>query len=134
MKVPAGLCHECLEKTEPGSRFCQRHKGKPKYRNKKIAALIDGQQVVFDSGKEERQFAALCAFQKAGYISLLSRQPRFRLVVNGVHVCTYVGDFQYYHHARGRMVVEDAKGMRTRAYRIKAKLFKAVTGYEIKEV
>lgn len=128
MSLPKGVCPECLEKD------CQRHAKPSKYRSRKTTATIEGRPVKFDSRREKKRFAILHLFQTHGLISLLSRQPRFRLVVNGALVCTYVADFQYYDRASGRMIVEDAKGVRTRAYRIKAKLFAALTGFTITEV
>ena len=128
MSLPKDLCPECFE------RGCTKHPKKPKYRNSKSTAMIAGRPVQFDSGREEKRFADACLLQRQGFISLLSRQPRFRLVVNGKLICTYVADWQYYDPVAGKMIVVDAKGVRTRAYRIKAKLFAALTGFTITEV
>lgn len=70
--------------------------------------------------------------EKARVIRDLELQPRYPLVVNGVKVATYVGDFRY--REDGVLVLEDAKGVRTREYRLKAKLMKALFGIEIREV
>jgi len=51
--------------------------------------------------------------------------------VAGQHICTYRADFAY--DENGARVVEDAKGVRTPAYRLKAKLMKAVFNIEIRE-
>lgn len=134
MKCPSGLCMVCLKPAEAGKRYCVEHRRRPKYRAVRTEATIEGRKVKFDSRKEEKRFAELVLLERAGLISLLSRQPRFRLVVNGALVCCYVGDSQYFDIRLGMMVVEDAKGVRTRAYRIKAKLFTALTGIQITEV
>jgi hypothetical protein len=54
--------------------------------------------------------------------------------VNGVTVCTYVGDFRYRDAHTDRLVVEDVKGIATPVYRLKRKLMQAVWGIEIQEV
>jgi hypothetical protein len=59
-------------------------------------------------------------------------QPRYRLEVCGVHVCDYVADFRY--EEGGATVVEDAKGFKTAAYKLKKKLMKAIHNIEIREV
>lgn len=92
--------------------------------------------VLFDSKREARRYGELKLLERAGEINGLILQPKFPLVVNGEHVCAYVGDFEYRDKA-GRRVVEDVKSAITRkhpVYRLKAKLFRAVMGFEITEV
>lgn len=134
MKVPKGMCNECLAPTEKGAKRCPAHQGKSKFKNVKTTATIGGRTVRFDSRREEKRFSELSLLLELGRIILLARQERFWLVVNGQRVCIYVADFSYIDLATGRYVIEDAKGVRTRAYRVKAKLFKALTGYTITEV
>lgn len=103
-----------------------------KYRNVKVTGA-DG--LTHDSGKEYRRFCELQLRERAGEISQLRRQPVFDLIVSGVLVCRYVGDASYIEN--GKQVVEDTKSVATRknrAYRIKAKLFRAIFGYDIREV
>jgi hypothetical protein len=92
----------------------------------------------FDSGREVDRYLQLLMRQKMGEISGLTVHPRFLLKVNEEKVCTYIADFQYWvchSDIKGScMVVEDAKGKRTRDYIIKKKLMLAVHGIEIKEV
>jgi hypothetical protein len=92
----------------------------------------------FDSGREVDRYLQLLMRQKMGEISGLKVHPRFQLKVNEGKVCTYVADFEYWvchSDIKGScMVVEDAKGKRTRDYIIKKKLMLAVHGIEIKEV
>lgn len=107
-----------------------------KYHN--IKTVVDN--ITFDSKKEAARYQELKLMQKAGAISELEMQPQYRLYVNDVLICRYVGDFKYIDHAASRQikdivrVVEDAKGVKTPAYRLKKKLMKAVYGIEIQEV
>ena len=102
---------------------------RPKYRNKKTA--IGGR--VFDSKAEAARFVELTRQQEAGLIFGLQCQVPFTLEVNGQLVCKYIADFVYINE-HGSRVVEDAKGVRTRDYVIKAKLMKAIHGITVKEV
>lgn len=99
-----------------------------KYRNQ--PCVVDG--LPFASKREANRYGELKLLQIAGQISDLRRQVPFELVVNGVLVCKYVADAVYVE--RGEQVVEDAKGIRTRDYRIKCKLMKACHGIDIREV
>lgn len=98
-----------------------------KYRNRKTT-LGDH---TFDSMKEAHRYQELWLLQKAGKIADLELQPRFKCVVDGQNICTYVADFRYVEN--GKTVVEDAKGMLTPIYRLKKKLVKALHGIEILE-
>jgi hypothetical protein len=95
-----------------------------------IRTEVDG--VTFASKAEARRYAELKLLERAGEIAQLELQPRYPLVVNGVKVATYVGDFRYIE--RGGLVVEDTKGVRTPVYKLKAKLMLAVHGITVKEV
>lgn len=99
-----------------------------KYNNQKTE--VDG--IVFDSKHEAKRYRELKLMEAGKLISKLELQPRFVIVINGVKVCTYVGDFRY--EEAGGTVVEDAKGMRTAMYRLKKKLVNACFGIVIKEV
>ncbi|MBP5248651.1 MAG: DUF1064 domain-containing protein [Lachnospiraceae bacterium] len=106
-----------------------------KYHNKKTE--VDGE--VFDSRKEAIRYQELKLLQRTGEISNLQRQQTFelipsqyekkRLIERGVK---YVADFTYIKD--GNLVVEDAKGVRTKEYILKRKLMYWVHGIEIKEV
>ena len=99
---------------------------------------VDG--ITFASKKEARRYGELKLLERAGEIRNLELQPRFPLRVGDVLVCTYVGDFAYCTRPLpgalnvGEFVVEDAKGFKTPEYKLKAKLFKALNGFEITEV
>lgn len=103
---------------------------RPKYGNRKTT--VDGLE--FDSAKEARRWSELCLLQRGGLITDLSRQVRMPLKVNGQLVCTFVPDFTYVE--KGQQVIEDVKSpitAKNRAYRIKLKLLKALTGADIRE-
>lgn len=98
-----------------------------KYRNQKI----ETEEGVFDSFLEYSRWRELIALQRAGKITGLRRQVKFSLDVNGLHVCDYIADAVY--EEDGRIIVEDAKGVRTPAYRLKKRLMLAVHGIAITE-
>ena len=88
---------------------------------------VDG--VTFDSAGEARAGSLLMLWEKAGAISKLERQPRYTLMdgyfdATGrkVRPMAYVPDFRF--TRGGQTVVVDFKGMRTEAYKLKAKLFR----------
>lgn len=118
-----------------------------KYRSAKTN--ING--INFDSKKEARRWVELCAMQRQGLIQGLDRQVKFLLIPsqreetgetdrNGKpkqgkvieRECAYYADFVYYEN--GKRIVEDVKGVRTEAYKIKRKLMRWIHGIEIREV
>lgn len=86
----------------------------------------------FDSQAEARRYDELCLLQKAGDISRLVTHPTYGLKVNGIEICRYEADFEYVRD--GQRVVEDVKGVRTDAYRLKARLMLACHGITVVEV
>ena len=105
-----------------------------KYGNKKVE--FDG--VTFDSRKEAKRYAELKLLLRAGQITDLELQKEFvlipKLTVNGKteRAVKYKADFVY--KENGELVVEDAKGMRTKEYIIKRKLMLFIHNIVIKEV
>jgi hypothetical protein len=99
-----------------------------KYANE--ATVVHG--VRFASRREARRWLELKLLEGAGLIVELRRQVRFELVVNEVPVCAYLADFVY--RENGELIVEDSKGVRTREYRLKARLMRACHGIIIREV
>ena len=101
-----------------------------KYGNRKLKAP-DGQ--VFDSVKEFHRWGVLRLLERAGKIRNLQRQVKFELIPkqDGERACNYIADFTYMES--GKLVVEDVKGVRTEAYKIKKKLMLWVHGIRIKE-
>ena len=107
-----------------------------KYGNKKTE--LDG--IVFDSKHEAERWIELKYLARAGIITDLKRQVKYTLI--GAQYdenkklierpVTYIADFVY--KENGKIVVEDAKGMRTDVYKIKRKLLLMIYGIRIKEV
>ena len=98
-----------------------------KYRN--VKTEVDG--ISFASKAEAARYLELKLLLRAGKISNLEMQPRFRIEVNGFPICTYIGDFQYVEN--GKTIIFDTKGMKTAVYRLKKKLMFAVHGIEVME-
>ena len=101
-----------------------------KYGNRKLTAP-DGQK--FDSVKEYHRWGCLRLLERAGAISNLKRQVKYELIPKqiGERACNYVADFTYMEN--GRLVVEDVKGVKTDAYKIKKKLMLWVHGIQMRE-
>lgn len=98
-----------------------------KYRNKPTE--VDG--IKFASKREAVRYSQLKLLERAGEIEDLKLQPRYPLVVSGKLVCTYVSDYQYLDRNTQRLVTEDVKGVKTKDFIIKAKLFHALYGREV---
>ena len=103
-----------------------------KYGAKKIKDPATG--FVFDSKAEFIRWCELRILERAGKISDLKRQVKYELIPKqkGERACTYLADFVY-KDSDGNTVVEDTKGVKTDAYRIKKKLMLWVHGIRIKE-
>jgi hypothetical protein len=97
-----------------------------------IPQRVDG--IFFHSKKEARHYKTLKAMQQAGIIRDLETQPKFKLEVNGVHICNYFSDFRYWDNELDREVIVDVKGVRTKIYKLKKRLMKAIHGIEVEEV
>lgn len=112
---------------------------KNKYGAREVTAP-DG--LKFDSTKEYRRWCELRLLERAGKIIRLERQVKFVLIPSqkgedGKTIekeCSYWADFTYYDCDRKQVVVEDAKGVKTEAYKIKKKLLLYVHGIRIQEV
>ena len=105
-----------------------------KYRNK--PCVIDG--IRFDSKKEAARYSELKLLEKAGDIQHLTLQPKFGFAVDGEILkyksgrpVIYKADFSYWQD--GKEVVEDVKGVRTPAYRLKWAMMKLINKIEVKE-
>ena len=107
-----------------------------KYRNTKL--IVDG--IRFDSIREATRWQELNLLQRAGRISDLNRQVKYVLIPaqkdgNGKLLereVSYIADFVY--TEKGKTVVEDAKGVRTKDFIIKRKLMLWIHGIRIMEV
>ena len=106
-------------------------------------------KLTFDSKKEAERYDALMMLQKTGEIRGLKLQVRYCLQEayttfegDRVKSIDYIADFVYerrtapdsYGQRYWLPVVEDVKGMRTREYAMKAKLFRNRYGFAIREV
>lgn len=118
-----------------------------KYRAKRTE--VDG--ISFASKKEAVRYMYLRDAQKRGDITDLQMQVKYILIpaqyeedregkrsgkIKGRLIereCSYFADFQY-RDARGNLIVEDVKGMRLPAYKIKKKLMLYIHGIRITEV
>lgn len=105
-----------------------RGRAAPKYGNRRT--VVDG--VALDSRAEARRYQELLLEAQAGAITDLHVHTRYDLVVNGWRVGRYEADFDY--RRDGRLVVEDVKGHRTDAYRLKRALMRALFNIEIVEI
>lgn len=109
----------------------------PKKRSKYGAKKTTVDGIKFDSQKEAYRHSQLLLLEKAGKISELELQKTYKLTVNDQLICKYIADFEYLDHATGQYITEDAKGGSatiTPAFRIKAKLMKAIHNIDIRLV
>ncbi len=88
-----------------------------------IKTVVDG--ITFASKAEAARYQDLKLLERSGYITGLTLQPRFPIVIEGKKICSYVADFSYQDKSH-RHVIEDVKGCITPTYRLKKKLFEAV--------
>ena len=98
-----------------------------KYHNR--ITEVDG--ITFDSQKEAREYQSLKLLELAGQITDLRLQPKYQLRAGyrdnqgkRIRPIYYVADFEY--REGDQLITVDVKGLRTKEYRIKAKLFKAL--------
>lgn len=106
-------------------------KKRSKYNNKPIR--VNG--MYFRSNLEYERWSELRLLERAKKISNLERQVEF-VVFDGfelkgkrIRPIKYIADFTYVRD--GKFIVEDAKGVETDVFKIKAKLFRARYGQEI---
>ena len=85
-----------------------------------IKTVVDG--ITFHSKKEAERYKILALLESQGKINSLRLQPRIPLMVNGIKIGHYVGDFEYIH--LGNKILEDVKSVATRTavYKIKKKI------------
>jgi hypothetical protein len=101
-----------------------------KYRN--VKTTVDG--IKFDSQAEANRYCELKLLERAGRIKDLKLQPKFPILPgydkNGkkIRPIYYIGDFAYIEN--GNKVVEDVKGMETKEFKLKKKMFE----YQYKDI
>ena len=115
---------------------------KNKYGNEPV--VISG--LKFDSKKEARRWRELQLLERVGKICELERQVAFALAPSvkyadakrATPALRYVADFCYFEEYgsgdTSRYVVEDVKGVKTSAYKIKRHLMLTVHKIEVREV
>lgn len=113
-------------------------RGYKKFKN--VPTTIDG--IKFQSKGEADRYLELKLMERAGYISELSLQPKFPLVVNGNPVkirsgsypngraVSYYADFRY-KDCNGVDIVEDFKGMDLPISRLKRALVESIYGIQV---
>lgn len=110
---------------------------KSKYGNK--PQKIGGEK--YRSKREAKRHRDLLALQRAGLVAGLNREVAYVLApsvrysdkARATPALRYVADFVYTDTRTGRLIVEDCKGCRTQAYRVKRHLMLAVHGIEVRE-
>lgn len=93
---------------------------------------VDG--VWFDSIAEGKFYGTLQLRKRAGEIGSIMRQPEFPLVVNGIVVGKYKGDFTFFDKIENRERTVDVKGFDTPLSKWKRKHVKAQYGIEVEIV
>lgn len=115
-----------------------REKGKRGNKFGAVKERLDG--ITFDSKHEAKRYSVLMQLQRAGIIENLETQVAIPLLgrdgpllgENG-RPLRYIADFKYRDPDTGADVIEDAKGHKTRDYKLK-KAILAAQGVEIIEV
>lgn len=110
--------------------------------NKYHSERVTYDYMEFASKKELNRYLELKCLQKAGKIGSINRQVRFELIPSQKgkdgkvieRPVYYYADFVYQDYEKGELIVEDAKGVRTKDYIIKRKLMLYVHGIKISEV
>ncbi len=89
--------------------------------------------ITHDSIREANRWCELKLLERAGKISDLQRQVKFELLPkqDGERAVYYIADFVYTED--GKQVVEDAKGFRTKEYKLKKRMLLYFKGIKIKE-
>lgn len=86
-----------------------------------------------DSGREAKRCNELHLLLRTGEIERLEQQPKFFFEIDGRQVkhqngrrAVFTPDFSYWDRQTGLRVIEDAKGMRTPDYVLRAAFFRAL--------
>ena len=107
-------------------------------RNKYNAKKVRYDGITFDSEAEGLRYLVLKSLEKAGEISQLELQPKFKIIINNApvkysngRIMTYKADFSYIEN--GQRITEDVKGFKTRDYKIKKALVEHIYRIRIRE-
>lgn len=88
---------------------------------------LDGIQ--FDSKKEMQRYGELKLLERGGLIKNLQIHPRFTLQrsftkgLRKFRAIEYEADFEYFDCLKQKVIVEDTKGVQTKEFKIKQKMF-----------
>jgi hypothetical protein len=102
-----------------------------------VRTQVDG--IKFDSKLEARHYTVLRAMERHGEISALTVHPTYELEVAGIWICRFIPDFRFVDSA-GKLRFQDTKGGKdgaatiTDTFRIKARLFRALTGHTVEVI
>lgn len=90
----------------------------------------------YASKKEAKRGAELELLQRLGVIEGLIKQPVYGLIEKSAAggVIRYIADFAYFDCEKKEMVVEDVKGFKTPAYRLKKRIMWEKYGIRIAEI
>lgn len=100
-----------------------------------VKTTIDG--ITFDSKREARRYLQLKQMAHANLISKLEVNAALSLKIeyvferDGTKFASYQPDFRYLEN--GNLIVEDAKGKKTKSYITKRRLMKELYGITIRE-
>ena len=89
------------------------------------------------SARQAKRWEQLLMLQSCGRIRNLRREVTYDLAVKGQKLCAYRADHVYEELVSGgkwEWVVEDVKGFRTEAYKLKARMMLVLRGIKIREV
>lgn len=101
--------------------------------NKYGAVKVDAAEGKFDSKREYRHWQELKLREAAGEIKDLRRQVKFSLYgPGGEHVAVYTADFVWME--KGKRVVADSKGHKTREWKRTKKLMRSCHSIEVMEL
>lgn len=124
LNSPAGrLNQHLLEEPEGKAESFKKYRNTPK--------CVDG--IKFPSIKEAKRYKVLKLKLKHGLIGYFELQVPYELNEGGKFSYKYIADFRYVDAETGKLIVEDAKGDRTREYIKKRKLMKKIYNIEILE-
>ena len=95
-----------------------------------IPTTIDG--IRFASKREAYYYSQLKLMQRAGEVIYFRPQPKFKIDIEGFHICNYFADFEVMLKS-GIVEFWDVKGVLTPVYKLKKKLVKAIYNIDIVE-
>lgn len=135
-------CPTCRQKSPLGGNYetwscpyCREEKASRPKANKYGAQKVTDDGYTFDSKAEWMRYRQLKLMVAAGQIHSLKVHPFWIIEHNGIRICRYTADFEYFKD--GFPVVEDVKSRPTREkldyVRVK-KMMKAFHGIDIQEV